>query len=126
MYKVSSEPRIHLSPFLSSPYLRELKQSQKSFDTELYLFRPSDILSTLLGNGDNALCKRPETRQNTHCGQASRTALEDSSVAASQLPGQVSSLLSSKWVLILQMTVKAALWRPIIDFDIQSLDYKET
>lgn len=47
-------------------------------------------------------------------------------MAASQLPGQVSSLLSSKWVLILQMTVKAALWRPIIDFDIQSLDYKET
>ena len=31
------------------------------------------------------------------------------SVAASQLPNRVPSLLSSKWVLILQMAVRAAL-----------------
>ena len=36
-----------------------------------------------------------------------------SSVAACQLPNQVSSLLSSLWVLILQMAVRAAPWRPV-------------
>lgn len=46
-------------------------------------------------------------------------------MAASQLPGQVPSLLGCKWVLILQVTVRAALWKPISDFGIQSLGCKE-
>lgn len=45
--------------------------------------------------------------------------------AASQLPNRVPSLLSSEWVLILQMAVRAALWRPVTNFGVQSLDYRE-
>ena len=46
-------------------------------------------------------------------------------MATSQLPSQVPSLLGCKWVLILQVAVRAALWKPISDFGIQSLGYKE-
>lgn len=46
-------------------------------------------------------------------------------MTAGQLPGQVSSPLSTKQVQILQMAIRATAWRPITDFGIQSLDDKE-